>query len=453
VEIDGERVYEGTSRVLGVVPPTEVLSLSGADLAVLPGDGTPLAPRVRESLSAGSEAVLVYGTGLPAGAVDLEEGAAAPVATLPLDVGRVIVAAVERGSEVSVEIGPAPPLSNPDSGRVAAFSSWGPAFDGYVKPDLVAPGTGIPTADAGRATDGGARYATVTGSSAAAAVVAGAAALVAQARPDLDAQALAAVLVGSARPLAPAGIAEPVDAQGAGMVDPAAAAAAEIAVEPVSLALGRVEGPRWRSTHAVTVRNLSDRRLRIEVSSTIGDVTLTPDPARVTLGPGKSAEVTLKASGRRVPGTSPSGAILIQANGAAPVRLPWTLAPAPTRPGKLVSVIGLSRATFAPARKAASTLTFRAGLVESHTEGLAIEPVSLLEAELWQGGKRLGVVARMRDLLPGTYRLGLTGRGPAGGELPAGRYTLKLRARSADAREGDPGFSSVATTPFVIGGS
>ena len=49
-----------------------------------------------------------------------------------------------------------------------------------MKPDLVAPGVGLATADAGPEPDGTERYATATGSSAAAAVVAGAAALVAE---------------------------------------------------------------------------------------------------------------------------------------------------------------------------------------------------------------------------------------------------------------------------------
>ena len=56
---------------------------------------------------------------------------------------------------------------------IAPFSSWGLAFDGGVKPELLAPGVGLVTAEPGRAADGGPPSATVSGSSAAAAVVAG----------------------------------------------------------------------------------------------------------------------------------------------------------------------------------------------------------------------------------------------------------------------------------------
>ena len=83
-------------------------------------------------------------------------------------------------------------------GRVALFVA-GLAFDGFVKPDLVAAGVNLLTADPGKAEDGTARYSSPSGSSAAAAVVAGAAALLAQSRPELDASALERAACRSAR--------------------------------------------------------------------------------------------------------------------------------------------------------------------------------------------------------------------------------------------------------------
>ena len=87
------------------------------------------------------------------------------------------------------------------AGAVASFSSVGLAFDGRVKPDLVAPGVGLATSDPGVNADGSPRFVTVNGSSAAAATVAGAAALLAQARPSLGANALAGLLIGTAQRL------------------------------------------------------------------------------------------------------------------------------------------------------------------------------------------------------------------------------------------------------------
>src|SRR5207248_1998600 len=90
----------------------------------------------------------------------------------------------------AVALGDVQTASNTGEGRVAQFSSSGLAFDGRVKPDVVAPGVALETSEPGTSADGSARYGTVNGTSVASAVVAGAAALLAQARPYLDAQAL-----------------------------------------------------------------------------------------------------------------------------------------------------------------------------------------------------------------------------------------------------------------------
>ncbi len=57
-----------------------------------------------------------------------------------------------------------------------------------------------------------------------------------------------------------------------------------------------------------------------------------------------------------------------------------------------------------------------------------VQAVSRLDLELRRAGakKPLGVVARLRHLLPGRYAFGLTGRGPAGKRLKPGRYELRL---------------------------
>jgi hypothetical protein len=58
-----------------------------------------------------------------------------------------------------------------------------------------------------------------------------------------------------------------------------------------------------------------------------------------------------------------------------------------------------------------------------------VQPVERLDIELWtQEGKRIGVVARLRDLLPGRYTFGITGRDPGGQRLRAGAYRLRLLA-------------------------
>ena len=62
-------------------------------------------------------------------------------------------------------------------------------------------------------------------------------------------------------------------------------------------------------------------------------------------------------------------------------------------------------------------------------DGLQIEPVRRLDILLYSGsGKFLGVMARLRDLLPGSYSFGITGRGPTSTRLPPGAYELRLAA-------------------------
>src|SRR5207244_10623583 len=108
---------------------------------------------------------------------------------------------IRSGIPTTASLGAVHTTSNTAEGRVTRFSSTGLAFDGRVKPELVAPGVALETAEPGANSDGSARYGTVNGTSVAAALVAGSAALLAQARPYLDADALKSLLVGSARPL------------------------------------------------------------------------------------------------------------------------------------------------------------------------------------------------------------------------------------------------------------
>ena len=54
-------------------------------------------------------------------------------------------------------------------------------------------------------------------------------------------------------------------------------------------------------------------------------------------------------------------------------------------------------------------LSLRVGSVTQEPTGPQVQPLSRLDVELWQGSKQLGVIDRLRDLLPGQVVLGLTG--------------------------------------------
>ena len=417
--------------------------------AVLLSGRVDLPRAARNAAAAGAAALLVHGTDLPAGALDLDEDEAVPVLALPAGPAGEALEGLADGEPVSLTLQRTAPVGNPALMDVAAFSSGGVTFDGRVKPDLVAPGVGLATADAG----GRERYATATGTSAASAVVAGAAALVAQARPGLSAGELKGLLVGAAAQLARGDVPLPVTAQGAGYVDARRAAAAELVVEPSSLAFGRADGADWNAVRTVAVTNVSTRRLDVGfgvvADSAEVPVGFSAVPARFVLEPGATAEVTLTVSAGDVPPAGAGGALVVSAAGAQAARVPWAIAHRSAESPPLVGDVQLSHSDFAPSTSAPVVLAFRAGRVDSTPDGEMIEPVGLLELELWTAqGRRLGVLARLRDVLPGRYAFGLTGRGPDGKVLSDGTYVIRLRAHPVD---GDDGTApSTAEAVFTI---
>jgi hypothetical protein len=139
---------------------------------------------------------------------------------------------------------------------------------------------------------------------------------------------------------------------------------------------------------------------------------------------------------------------VVSARGARAARIPWAIAPRPQGVA-LVDSLSLSNWEFEPSKSAPAVLAFRAGRAVAGPGGEQIEPVGLLDLELWTTkGKRIGIIARLRDLLPGRYAFGLTGRGPDGKVLRPGTYVLRLRAQPVDAVDGTP--PSTADTVFRI---
>jgi Subtilase family len=379
-----------------------------AGRATLVGSGSSPARAAHTAASAGATAVLLYGNQIPA--TGIRGSADVPVVEVPQAVARVAIESIGRGEPVSVALGPAGAAAS-SGAHVAPFSSSGLAFDGSVKPDVVAPGVALPTVDPGG------DAVTADGSSAAAATVAGAAALLAQARPSLGADALAALLVGSADPLP----GDAVTAQGAGAVDVGAAAASEVAASPSTLAFGASTGPGWRVRAAFTLTNLSTRALVVSLaidtqSQGAAAVDFSLHPTRVVLPAGQSALVQISAvTASPAVGTQPAGgAVVARVVGGGTVRIPWAIAF--ESPVSLIRGVTLRRS--GP----------RTGVVVVDAGSVArgIRPLKRLDVVLVRDGKPVGMLARFRDLLPGRYRIGLTGYGPAGRPLPAGDYVVQL---------------------------
>jgi len=419
----------GTSQ--GVPPRESFFDEAGHSLvagrAALVEAGSDPRAAAEHAAAGGAHAVLLYGGQLPAGALALDAGVDIPVLGIPASVAGELLAAVRAGEPASASFGPRRAGVNPGLARVAGFSSRGLAFDGRVKPDVTAPGVAVGTAEPGVGQNGVPRFGTVNGSSAAAATVAGAAAVLAQARRGLDARALKGLLVGSARPLP----AEPVAAQGAGLVDLGAASAAELAVEPGTLALGWGRAGSWRTSTPMRVRNLSQRSIRVALSmerrSAAPPVSVSFSRRFMTIPAGRERMLRVRFRSRGTPpaGSVVEGAVRVRPQAGVTVRVPWTLVFRPAE-ASLIRSITLEPRIVRPSDVKPAVMSLRAGHVLPSAE---LRAVSRLELELWtKKGQRLGLLTRLRDLLPGNYLIGLTGRGPGGQVLGRGSYRLKLTA-------------------------
>jgi hypothetical protein len=216
-----------------------------------------------------------------------------------------------------------------------------------------------------------------------------------------------------------------------GLVDVAAAAGTEVVADPPSLPFGVPLGAGNQVNFDVTLRNVSERRLEIAVkpNSAGSGARVQILPSRIVLDPGE--ETTVGVFGRvdtlpAAPGGL-RGAIRVVPEFAAPFRVRWGIA-VPVRGKRLLATPRLSQTTFAPSDANPAVLSIVAGRVDGTAAAPALLPLEQLQLDLFHGHRLLGTIARVRDLLPGRYAFGLTGRGPRGKQLPRGSYSVRLVA-------------------------
>lgn len=217
-----------------------------------------------------------------------------------------------------------------ESGVLGTFSSTGPRFgNAGVKPDVTAPGAWILAARAaGTAPSLPAedRYVHNGGTSMAAPHVAGAAAILKAARPELDGEALKALLVGTAQPT----VGDPWK-EGAGKVLIPAALGQPLFAEPASLSFGVFASPRAeQAPHTMTIEytntGTSDYTLHLSLAASGAD--------GAPVAPGMIALST--------------EAITVPANGTASVDV--TVDPHADDPDLYTGVVTAAGAGFPPVR-------------------------------------------------------------------------------------------------------
>ncbi|WP_129788207.1 S8 family serine peptidase [Promicromonospora panici] len=207
-----------------------------------------------------------------------------------------------------------------DDDAVAGFSSVGPRADGALKPDIAAPGVEIVAARAagtalGEPVDD--LHVAASGTSMAAPHVAGAAAVVRSARPDLTGQELKDVLMASAQQ----GEGNSVWQEGAGRVWIPGALEQAVTSDPPSLSFGIMPYPQDEAdpvTRTVTYRNPGDAALELDVSlvvrdearAEVPDGTVTTSAAHLMVPAGGTASVDLALHPAVVPPGAYGGALV-----------------------------------------------------------------------------------------------------------------------------------------------
>jgi hypothetical protein len=212
-----------------------------------------------------------------------------------------------------------------------------------------------------------------------------------------------------------------------------------LAASPAALALGRSSGAGWRARAGFTLTNLSTRTVRITLGVRTQDegaaaVDFELRPNRLRLAPGHSTLVHVGVLTASAPsGTATSdGAIVASIEGGGGIRVPWAIAFGPVQVSLIRRVV-LSVRSFKPSDVRPALLGLDAGRVLMVAGRPEIRPLARLDVELWRGdGSRVGLLARLRDVLPGRFTFGLTGRDPGGQLLPAGDYVLRIVAYPVD---------------------
>ncbi len=199
----------------------------------------------------------------------------------------------------------------------------------------------------------------------------------------------------------------------------------------------------------MTLRNVSRRTLELTIepgTADAADIVVETIPQVAKLRPGTSLQVLVAATVPLLPRAPAAlgGALRVKVKGGTTLQIPWTIA-VPAAKRDLIPSARLSSRAFVPSDVDPAVLTVVAGRVDGSIERPQLLPLESLAIELYRGDRYVGRLALVRDLLPGRYSFGITGRGPGGKRLPPGAYELRLTATPVDG-----GATDEQVVPFTI---
>ena len=261
--------------------------------------------KVRNVAAAGAVGALIYNHLPGAGPLLMDtSGNQIPSMSIGNEDGLALRDLLARGGQAQVSFDPQLVAWPAEPDVLVDSSGRGPAPDLTVKPDLVAPGDFIlfstqnlnPSGDMFSAT----RFLVASGTSFAAPMAAGAAALVRQAHPNYRPEQIKSALVNTALPVTTTEDGAAVSAQnvGAGRLNVLAALTTPVVAEPVSLSFGaRAPRSTFRDSRLLQITNTSNASdtfiLSVVTRQADPNVTIELDRTELTLPPNQSAEVTV----------------------------------------------------------------------------------------------------------------------------------------------------------------
>ena len=381
---------DGTGQACSALPGN---SLAGAVAFVLRGNCT-FESKLDNAQAAGAVGALVYDSVPGESPVIMAIGAA----TLPAEMlsnadGLTVKQQIVPGFSVTLGFAPQPFYTDP--AQLAVFSAQGPNTDFSIKPDLVAVGQNLYTA-AGTYDPNGevydpSGYALVDGTSFSAPLVAGAAALVKQARPGLTVDEYRSLLIDAASPawLVP-GTAARVQQAGAGLLNVLAALHASAAASPVSLGFGA--GGDFSAVENLTITNVgavSDQFLLTVAPRDGGGPVPSLSLNSVQLDPGNSATIPVTFAGSGLAPGQYEGFIAIQGMQASTAtQVPyWYGVPSGVAAHITVLYNASSSGSLSAGTRVSDAVIFRI----TDSSGLPVSNVSPVATSVSGGGTVMGV--------------------------------------------------------------
>ena len=340
-------------------------ALSGSIVVAERGGDCWFVDKVEHAASAGAVGVVVLDNG-PSDAL-IEMGALqdtdVPAYFVSASDGSALVqrlGGLPAGTAAQLTLDPAPAARLADATQVAGFSSRGPTPGLNLKPDVAAPGVRVYTADTwldarpnGFNPSG---YRQVQGTSLAAPVIAGGAALVWQQNPTWTAREVASALINTAaRSVIEDGAIARAGSVGAGLVDLEAALDPIATVEPPTIGFGRFSAaslPVWQEIF-ITNRSRQAQTYRVAVVARDHDARAAVNldgfsDIEFRLLPDQYAAVRASLEGLMPTAGSYEGHLLITRHGRSdPLRVPFLYVVGDNVPQDAYAVAPVERRGFA----------------------------------------------------------------------------------------------------------